>query len=193
MRIYKIRLAALVALAFMALTASSTSAQVSVTSEPGGVSCGTPSVFNHEASGGCEIHVASTELFDVEVFGAQISRCDSEFEIQIGSNGAGWLTHQTLTGAACAVQPCREPDGGVTPWQGNFAEVGGWLVLNLTFCVQGSQTTNCNTTVPTVVNGHVGFTFSGESPELMCAGTSGLLQAHVNWASEYNQGIEISH
>jgi hypothetical protein len=193
MRGYRIWLAALGALAAVMLTASSASAQVSVTKEPGGLPCGTPLVSSHEASGGCEVHVVSTELVDLEVFGATVSRCNNEFEAQLGSTGSGWLTHQTLTGAECAVVPCAEAGGGVTPWPAQLAELGASLFLTVTFCVQGSQTTNCTVTVPAILNAHTGLSFSGESPELNCAGTGGLVQVHGNWTTEANPGVEISH
>jgi hypothetical protein len=179
--------------AMLAIGASSASA-VTVLSEPGAIACGFVSVVGHtvtQSGQQCTVHATSTELVDLEAFGSTISRCDVEYDVTIDSNGNGYRHDQFLTGAECPVVPCGETGGAARPWPISISESGGGYVMVTTFCLQGSGTLNCTYTAPMTVTSHSLFSISGESPELSCAGTGGLLQIHGNYQTEGDSDAEF--
>jgi hypothetical protein len=133
----KLALLTTMALAAMALAASSASAQEEIeVTEEGGGHCNP-----------CVVHAVSTQnvQLDVHIFGIEFtdSVCANEFDAVIYEDATGALTNQSLTGAGCNREPCA-----ATPWPITGREtVAGAEILEATFCVQpvgGGDPINCS-------------------------------------------------
>ncbi len=135
----KLVLTAAMALAAMAMTAGTASAQeepVNVFNEGTGVACST-------ATGNCDLHVAGNSVLTQHVFGAesQASACNDEFVARLGANGTG--TIPTYTNNA-PVAPCtRIKCNGV----GENASEGTWPVTNTGEYTAAGQTLDGHLTV----------------------------------------------
>ncbi|HYI99609.1 MAG TPA: hypothetical protein VEX36_08045 [Thermoleophilaceae bacterium] len=124
---------AIVAIAIAAAVAPSAFAQgteplavaphdLQVRSEPSGVLCPAvtpatpPATGNFTTAGGCLIHVAGSGIVQSgHVFGVETieSTCNIEFDLRIGGDGAGYLTHVELVpgiAGTCERRPCHYPN-----------------------------------------------------------------------------------
>jgi hypothetical protein len=124
-----------VALAAVALAATSASAEVEISEELSGEHCNP-----------CVLHIVSTQSvqLDIHIFGIEFtdSVCNQEYDAVVFEDATGSLTNQSLTGAGCNREPCPS-----TPWPVVGREDGpGAEYAEVTFCVRpvgGGDPINC--------------------------------------------------
>jgi hypothetical protein len=134
----KLMLLAVMAIAAIAMTAGTASAQVELTVEGTSDHCGAVEVGLHSASGDCEIHASSTGDVILRAFGSVQSRCLYEFTGYVDENGSGAITDQILGPpeiGTCSMQPCAEVGLGQDVWPIQVSEgASGHLRLEMTAC-----------------------------------------------------------
>lgn len=135
----KLALLATMAIAALALTATSASAQIEVIDtnsqqhcSPGPVHC---EVLAHgEVGTVIQAHLLSGPEVTTSV-------CEDEFEAEINEDGEGQIEHQILTGASCPNKPCEatsQISGDGHPWPVHLREdpVTGEESLAVHFCLE---------------------------------------------------------
>lgn len=148
----KLFLLAGMALATLAMTASSASAQIEVLTEPQADHCPAITAVGHNVSGGCHILFESTVDIPLHAYIPQkvtVSNCEVNLEGVIDENGEGYVTNATLdpphAGAVpCTREACDEqiPDPHPTiPWPFHVVEHGAAdEEVEAEFCLQGINT-----------------------------------------------------
>ena len=192
--VYTLLLLVLTALAAIALSATTASAQlIEVHHEGTGNHCGDTVVVDHEADGECLIaahDVQSPHLPFPGVLlsagGQTLSACHWEFEGYVGEDGSGSITHQSLTDVVfppilppdtCQITPCVEAGSSQEPWPLQVREEAGVETMRFTWCVNNM---GCTIDVTIVQMGHH-YNFRAEdSPCLEGTG----LEFTARWESE---------
>ena len=215
----KVVLLAAMALEAMALGASSASAQVTVSAEPG-TACPAVTNVGHDPAGGCAIHavsVGTANLFQhittPVVAEVLFSECANEFDAVVDGAGTGYIFNQSLTPVAgqgpCGIQPCDEAETGATPhedlpWPVRVEEgAANQFTLHVVFCTRlNSATTGEGTGNPCEVRIPITRTEApqhhyrfGPVVQTPCINLGGAIELSGEWVTEENAGgdIEISH
>ena len=199
----KLAILTAMAMAAMALTATSASA-VEVSSEPGGVHCtATVLMSNHSVEGGCKIRAVSEEETKVQAQIAPgvwftVSSCEDQFEAAMGESGEGYLYNATTSGHAagdpCTRTQCDEGEAGATP----HAKMPWHLRLNSTtsmevrFCLrtnntaEGTAGTTCHTNVAVSISPTHRYEFSAKPS--VCENNTNL-----RVIGHWNQVVDAAH
>jgi hypothetical protein len=110
-KLLKIAAAACVTLALAAPTAAAQTVEVST--ESGGVHCGSVTVTSHDVSGGCLTHIVNNSLITSYLNGMPMGSCTMELLARIDEAGGGYVYDQYIPQAGtCRHEACREPGPG---------------------------------------------------------------------------------
>jgi hypothetical protein len=187
----KLVLLAGMALAALALTASTASAENSPIEvinehiEPGaGDNCAP-----------CTIHAKGEATISTSIGGAPISRCADEFEGLINHNGTGEIrwTGGPHGAPGCTVSNCIELGERHWPIFGGHEEAGREFVI-VEFCLRGGGVQldiHCTAEVPIVHLGGHNYTLSLTNQE--CAGGAFFVTGAWEVESDPHDEIEIVH
>ncbi len=178
----KLLVLAATALAALALTAGTASAQLEIQDEETGGQCSEVSLVGHTVEGGCHVEFESEEHISLAIYFPhpvlQLS-CNVHFEARIGANGSGYVTDAELTDEFPAVErhcrrePCDEPTHEMIPWPFDIAEVAGAETVELDFCYRGSVLdegatgTRCELHLPLIHEVDHGYVI-GNHEEYLC-------------------------
>lgn len=173
----KLSLAVMMAVAVMAMTASSANAEVQVFEEPGGL-CSNVSLSGHVVSGGCHVEFQSTgDVWLVVYVPAPtiVSACQVHLEARIGGNGFGYVTTLTLTAPSrpvpCTRAQCTEAGTSTRiPQPIQLNEVAGAESLERRFCLQGPDGSqgSCTVHLPVENEGGHNYEFGAGGGEAFC-------------------------
>ena len=211
----KLFLLAAMAIAALAMTASTASAQIVELSEEGGDHC--PAVVKnvHDVTGGCHIEFESENevplVANVPGVGVvTLSNCEVHIEARVGEDGEGWVTQALLTGhpapsVPCTRTPCDEaaPSHVELPWEIHIEEDGPGLdFADVRFCLrpvandEGVGNSFCTVHLPISDNGNhdyeIGHTPSEDFCELSAPVPISIESAHFLY-EEGSDKIEILH
>lgn len=182
----KLFLLAAMAIAALAMTASTASAQIVELSEEGGDHC--PAVVKnvHDVTGGCHIEFESENevplVANVPGVGVvTLSNCEVHIEARVGEDGEGWVTQALLTGhpapsVPCTRTPCDEaaPSHVELPWEIHIEEDGpGLEFADVRFCLrpvandEGVGNSFCTVHLPISDNGNHDYEI-GDNADAHC-------------------------
>ena len=134
----KLLLLAAVAIAAMALSASTAAAINPVEVVDNGVHCEPIDASGHEATGGCHLQALSLGPIHLEVHSAGIETtgpaCENDFEVLLDEYGEGYVQHFVIfpgdPECGTGVRACREVEAHGTsngPWRVHIEEAGPGL------------------------------------------------------------------
>jgi hypothetical protein len=209
----KLFLLSAMALAAMAFSATSASAQIEVYGEPSGDPCSdvtfTPPTT---VEGGCHVEFVGEEV-PLEVHAPiiptgemRISNCDVHLEAYVGPAGEGYITSAALTdtgdaGVGCTRKPCRTAAGTFLPWEIHIVEEApGDESVEATFCLvpttsaDGTAGTPCTVHLPLGGEGHA-YTFGdpGGPTQYFCEGLPIHISGGFTSSSLETEAVEIVH
>jgi hypothetical protein len=138
------------ALAALAMTASTASAQIEVSNEVTAEHCSTVTLeANHVVNGGCHVDFVSPPGTDIPIHAyipnkTTVFSCEWSIEGQIGENGEGYVTHAILSPPHSGAVPCPRtacdepgPSHATIPWPFHIREHGpADEEAEMTFCIR---------------------------------------------------------
>jgi hypothetical protein len=179
----KLFLVGALALAALAMMASSASA-VTILQEPGNTGCEDgPVLDTHVVTGGCHADFGDADgiplLLHTGAAEVQISNCAVSLEARVNSNGDGYVTNQVFSNPpppapanSCTRRPCDEADMAVLAWP---LDVFATNSLESVFCLrtiqagEGQGHTLCHIILPISGSGHA-YTVGAPATEYQCEG-----------------------
>jgi hypothetical protein len=207
----KLFLLGAMAVAALALTAGSASAQFEVLDEDGGGGhCPAVALIpSHGVTGGCELDVrGKVPLYAHIPAETPISNCFVDLEARIDENGEGYVESAIFTpGAAppnvpCTRAPCDEANGTQLPWRFHLDEVApGDERVEATFCLRtvasgpGGTGTNCEVHLELSDLGSHNYEIGHLAQHQFCEGNPIPPVSIVGHLETYNplETIEIIH
>lgn len=135
------------ALAALAMTASSASAQIEVLTEEDDQPCPAVTIDVHHVEGGCHVRFHTTVDLPLHVYAPTkmtVSNCEATFEGRVDQSGEGYLTNVVLDPphagtTACTRTPCDEaaPAHTMIPWPFHIREdAPGSEEMELELCLR---------------------------------------------------------
>jgi hypothetical protein len=178
----KLFLVGALALAALAMMASSASA-VTILQEPGNTPCEDgPTLDGHEVTGGCHADFGDADgiplLLHTGAAEVQLSNCAVSLEARVDGNGDGWVTNQVFSNPpapapanSCTRTPCDEVDMFRLAWPLNITATNS---LETAFCLRAipageSQGQFCHVVLPISGSGHA-YTVGAPATEYQCEG-----------------------
>jgi hypothetical protein len=176
----KLFLVGALALAALAMMASSAPA-VTILQEPGNTACDPgPNLNSHVVTGGCHIHFNDGDgvrfLFHTGAAEITFGGCAMTFEVRLDSAGNGWATNQVFSDppgdpvGTCTRRPCDETNMEKLAWPLN---IGATSTLETVLCVrtvasgEGGAQTFCHVILPISGSGHA-YTVGVPGTEYSC-------------------------
>jgi hypothetical protein len=195
----KLVLLAVMALAALALSASTAMAQedVEIQTEPGGDHCSEP----------CQIHVTSVTPSSLGAFVGEtqvqvISSCTDEFLATLDEDGEGFIhTYENnkgqIGGEACTRQNCDDAGDDESEWDTHLSEAAGAGNANVRFCLEtapGAANVHCTANIAITEDVSVTHRYVFNAVNEHCGFVSPGVEVRLNgqWATE-NTSWELVH
>jgi len=194
------------AMALIAPAAFGQDTSLEVTSEATGLHCPSVTAQSHGATGGCLIHIVSTDPVEVRrhIFGVETHayNCNYELWARLDEQSEGFFVHQKLTPPLeeCPRQACAEESGDPVvrqwePWVAAGREAatphpGYNESLQLALCIneigQHDEPTRCDIDIPFRHVGDHRYEFGVVGAEMPSSTGSSLFRCEVvgHWMSE---------
>jgi len=218
----KLFLLAAMALAALALTATTANAQVEVIDEDGfNDHCPAVTVVNdHDVVGGCHVEYKSEGDVPlvVQTAGGPVTLSSCEFHLsgRVGENGSGYIDNALLTDEVppsnppCTRTPCDEPSNAAHHphaellWPIAFTEIDGVETLEATFCLrptanpEGSGNTPCEVHLPWTDNGGHNYEIGAPTGIYSCENLPPVSITRAHFVNETDpelgtEDVEIIH